>query len=207
MVQTHDVTRVLLFAVSCLGAEWAWSEGRIESFSPSGYTKDASQVAVRFSEAMVALGDPDQSDPFAVRCAVPGTGRWIDERNWVYDFDYDVPGAEACRFTLRRGVRTRAGERIAGPGEHRFHTGGPSIIDYQPRATIDERQVFLLALDADADPDSIREHVGCRVEGRGDIGVALVEGEATGWDQDGNTTHTTELTGLWNYARPQWLDR
>ena len=177
MNRVSSIARPALVAAVTLGASLVGAEARIESFSPSGYTKDASQVAVRFSEAMVALGDPDRPDPFAVRCAVAGTGRWIDERNWVYDFDYDLPGAEACRFTLRRGVRTLAGERLVGQREHRFHTGGPSILRHAPNATIDERQVFLLALDADADPESIREHVGCRVEGRRDIGVALVAGD------------------------------
>ena len=177
MDRVSSIARPALVAAVTLGASLVGAEARIESFSPSGYTKDASQVAVRFSEAMVALGDPDRPDPFAVRCAVAGTGRWIDERNWVYDFDYDLPGAEACRFTLRRGVRTLAGERLVGQREHRFHTGGPSILRHAPNATIDERQVFLLALDADADPESIREHVGCRVEGRRDIGVALVAGD------------------------------
>jgi len=172
-----------IFAIFALGAWCAGAEPRIESFSPSGYTKDVSQVAVRFSEPMVALGDPDTSDPFAVVCDVPGNGRWIDERNWVYDFAYDVPGGERCRFTLRRGVRTLAGEPVTGPREHVFHTGGPSIIGeplgstsrWRPR--IDERQVFLAVLDADANADSIRGHAYCRVrrESRR-IGVDVVTG-------------------------------
>ena len=156
------------FAIFALGAWCAGAEPRVESFSPSGYTKDASQVAVRFSEPMVALGDPDTSDPFAVACDVPGNGRWIDERNWVFDFAYDVPGGERCRFTLRRGVRTLAEEPVTGPREYVFHTGGPSIID-KPlgsshwQGQIDERQVFLAALDTDADADSIRRHAYCRI--------------------------------------------
>ena len=164
MVQTHT-TRILLFAVSCLGANWAWSDGRIELFSPSGYAKDVRQVTVRFSDAMVALGDPQRSDPFAVDCGVPGTGRWIDERNWVYDFDYDVPGALRCRFSPRGDVRTLAGEQIQALPEYAFHTGGPAIVDSRPRrgARIDERQVFLLALDAVAETNSIREHARCRI--------------------------------------------
>ena len=167
--------RLLLMAVA-LGAGIADAQARIESFSPTGYTKDARQVTVRFSAPMVALGDPDRSRPFVVRCAVPGTGRWIDERNWVYDFEYDVPGAQTCRFTLRRGVRTLAGERIAAPRQHTFHTGGPSILEHAPRRTIDERQVILLALDADADADSIRRHVRCHVAGQAEsVGVDLVE--------------------------------
>ena len=171
-----------LFAIIALGAWHAGAEPRIESFSPTGYTKDVVQVAVRFSEPMVALGDPGIADPFAVACGVPGNGRWIDERNWVYDFAYDVPSAERCRFSLRRGVRTLAGERLTGPREHVFHTGGPNIIDgpiessytWPPR--IDERQVFLMALDADADEDSIRQHAYCRIGRSRRVAVEVVAG-------------------------------
>ncbi|MCY3622213.1 MAG: MG2 domain-containing protein [Gammaproteobacteria bacterium] len=171
-----------IFAIFALGAWCAGAEPRIESFSPSGYTKDASQVAVRFSEPMVALGDPDTTDPFAMACDVPGNGRWIDERHWVYDFAYDVPGAERCRFTLRRRVRTLAGEPVSGAREYSFHTGGPGIIDeplastdrWHPR--IDERQVFLLALDADVDAGSIRRHGYCRTQRERHIAVDVVTG-------------------------------
>ena len=175
------VSRAVLFTLFVLGAGSAWSQARIESFSPTGYTKDVRQVAVRFSEAMVTLGEPEQSDPFAVDCEVPGKGRWIDERHWVYDFDYDVPGAVRCRFSLR-AVRTVAGEPVKAPPEYAFHTGGPAIIDWEPEfGRVDERQVFLLVLDAVAEADSIRQHVRCRIDGAAsDLPVDLLpEGERT----------------------------
>ena len=170
-----------VFAI-LVAAAWHAGAARIESFSPTGYTKDVVQVAVRFSEPMVALGDPGIADPFVVECGVPGNGRWIDERNWVYDFAYDVPSAERCRFSLRRGVRTLAGERLTGPREHVFHTGGPTIIHgpigstrtWQPR--IDERQIFLMALDAVADEDSIRQHAHCRIGRSRRVAVEVVTG-------------------------------
>ena len=181
MVQPQDVTRVLLLAVSCLSADGVWSAARVELFSPSGYEKDARQVTVRFSDAMVALGDPQRSDPFSVDCEVPGNGRWIDGRNWVYDFDYDVPGALRCGFVPHADLRTLAGDAVQVQAEYAFHTGGPAILDSQPRPRgwrdIDERQVFLLAMDAVAEPDSIREHAHCRVEGVGDTRpVEVIQG-------------------------------
>ena len=169
MVQPQDVTRILVLAVSCLSAGWAWSEGRIELFSPSGYAKDVRQVTVRFSAAMVALGDPQRSDPFAVDCEVPGNGRWVDERNWVYEFDYDVPGAVRCRLSPRADLRTLAGDAVQVQAEYAFHTGGPAILGSEPGGWgIDERQVFLLALDAVPEPDSIREHARCDIGDTGD---------------------------------------
>ena len=174
--------RLLSCGAASLFAALAGAEARIESFSPAGYTKDVSQVAVRFSEPMVTLGDPDRSDPFAVRCAVPGTGRWIDERNWVYDFAHEVPGAERCWFTLRRGVTTLA-RGNASPS----HASTGSTPGARPFSTtwrisswpqeIDERQVVLLALDAIADEDSIRAHAHCRVKGESrTIAVDVVSG-------------------------------
>lgn len=117
----HPVIPVAL--ASCwvlLGTLTAAADAEIEAFSPSGFTKDVRQVAVRFSAPMVDLGDPDRRGPFTVKCAIPGTGRWIDERRWVYDFEYDVPGAERCTFTLRLGVKTLAGEAVSGTRERVF---------------------------------------------------------------------------------------
>ncbi|MDE0191620.1 MAG: MG2 domain-containing protein [Gammaproteobacteria bacterium] len=164
MVEPTDVSRTLLFALSCLTVGVAWPDARVEMFSPSGYAKDVRQVTVRFSETMVALGEPGRLDPFGVDCEVPGNGRWIDERNWVYDFDYDVPGAVRCDFILRDDVRTLAGAAVQALPEYAFHTGGPGIVHHEPVwEQIDERQTFMLALDAVAEPDSIRKHVRCRI--------------------------------------------
>ena len=167
----QEMSRVFL-VISCLCTSLAWSAARIELFSPTGHTKDARQVTVRFSEAMVPLGEPSRSDPFAVECEVSGNGRWVDEQNWVYDFDYDVPGAVRCRFRLRDDVRTLAGGTVQGSAEYAFDTGGPAILHSEPsdhrgfhRRNIDERQVFMLTLDAIADPATIRDHAHCRIGG------------------------------------------
>ena len=174
------VAAVAAFTASTVLSDAA---ARVESFSPTGFTKDVRQVVVRFSEPMVALGDPERESPFTIDCAVPGAGRWIDERHWVYDFDYDVPGAVRCRFTLREDVRTYAGEEVEarpreGVPEYAFDTGGPAILDHEPkwrRTETDERQVFLLALDAVADADSIRRHARCRVVGERSRAVELLD--------------------------------
>ena len=157
--------RTVLVALLCASAGTAQSAARVESFSPTGYAKDVRQVAVRFSENMVALGDPQQPDPFTVDCEVPGSGRWVDERHWAYDFDYDMPGAVRCRLVLRDDVRTLAGEHVQGAPEYTFHSGGPTIVDWEPYSgrRIDERQVFLLALDAEAEARSVRANARCRI--------------------------------------------
>src|SRR6185295_2960687 len=63
----------------------------IEFFAPHGSVKQIRQATARFTTPMTALGDPRLSDPFDIACPAPGKGRWADGRNWVYDFDADLP--------------------------------------------------------------------------------------------------------------------
>src|SRR5687768_12471574 len=63
----------------------------VEVFSPQMQAKGVRQVTARFSDPMVAFGDPRLADPFNVQCdgdaaRLKGRGRWADARNWVYDF-------------------------------------------------------------------------------------------------------------------------
>jgi uncharacterized protein YfaS (alpha-2-macroglobulin family) len=143
----------------------------VELFSPQGTAKDVRQVRVRFSAPMVAFGDPRLADPFEIACPEPGSGRWADARNWVYDFERDLPAGVACRFALRAGVATLDGAPLQGPREFRFDTGGPAVrasIPYDGHSAIDERQVFVLALDGPVDAATVAAHARCAVEGVGE---------------------------------------
>ncbi len=160
----------LVFAPACALAQGAAvpQAATIQLFSPEGSVKDARQAQARFSAPMVAFGDPTLADPFTVDCAAPGKGRWADARNWIYDFEADLPGGLRCRFTLRADAKTLDGRPIAGQREFRFDTGGPSVRASFPREgweEVDEQQVFLLKLDAVADPASIGRHAHCVVDG------------------------------------------
>ena len=141
---------------------------QVEFFSPEGYVRHIRQVVVRFTVPMVALGDPRLADPFTVSCAAPGKGRWADTRNWVYDFDRDLGAGLSCRFTLRPGLKSLAGETLRGRALFSFATGGPAIIASLPREgweALDEDQVFLLRLDAPATTASIEKSAYCAIEG------------------------------------------
>ncbi len=142
---------------------------RVEFFSPHGYVRSVRQVVVRFSASMVTLGDPRLPDPFTVSCPARGKGRWADTRNWVYDFDADLDAGIRCRFTLKPGLRSVSGAPIAsGPRAFRFETGGPAVMGSLPQdgwSEIDEEQVFLLRLDAQARQASIEAHAYCAVDG------------------------------------------
>ena len=139
----------------------------VELFSPQGTVKQVRQVTARFTQPMVALGDPRLPDPFDIECPAKGHGRWADERNWVYDFDDDLPAGIRCTFTLRAGATSPNGVPIQGSGRFEFDTGGPSIrasLPYQGDI-VDEDQVFLLALDSQATTASIERFAYCAIDG------------------------------------------
>lgn len=155
---------------------------QIQEFSPRGLIKDVRQVRVRFSDQMVPFGDPRHlADPFDIDCPEKGAGRWADGRNWIYDFDRNLPAGTRCAFHLKEGVKTLSGKAVSGLNIFDFHTGGPSIhSDSLPFEgnTVDEDQIFILLLNGEADPDSIRQHVFFSIDGiENRIGVRIVEGK------------------------------
>src|SRR5687768_18429014 len=99
---------------------------RVDLFSPRGEAKQVRQVTARFSVPLVALGDPRLADPFSIDCAAPGKGRWADVRNWVYDFDADLPGGTRCSFKLTSGLKALDGRAVTGTTTFTLTTGGPS---------------------------------------------------------------------------------
>jgi hypothetical protein len=153
----------------------------VEMFSPEGSVKDVSRVTVRFSEQVVAFGDPRPADPFTVQCAGKGQGRWIDGKNWSYDFEKTLPAGISCVLTLKQGLKTLAGAPIAGKRTFTFNTGGPSVREPDPWADgseVEEGQTFLFRLDAPATEASITKNVSCSIEGiREQVGIRLITGE------------------------------
>src|SRR5574342_1020965 len=92
----------------------------ITSFAPQGTVKRIRQVSARFSDPMVPLGDPRAADPFDVACPEPGSGRWVDSREWVYDFARDLPAGLRCTFRLRAGLLTLGGAPVTGRQDFAF---------------------------------------------------------------------------------------
>ncbi|HSD37452.1 MAG TPA: MG2 domain-containing protein [Rhodocyclaceae bacterium] len=172
------------FAVAVSGLSYAQPTAtpaaRVESFSPRGEVKDVRQVVARFSEPMVAFGDPRLPSPFDVKCEGKGNAHWVDARNWAYDFEADLPAGLKCSFTTRAKLTTLAGAAVTN-ATYSFSTGGPAIRESWPGegdSDIDESQVFLLGLDAVADVASVRAHAFCNVEGVGErVPLEIIEGD------------------------------
>ncbi len=153
----------------------------VDSFSPQGIVKGVRQVRVHFSDQMVPFGDLHLSDPFSVSCAEPGVGRWVDGKNWSYDFARDIPAGVNCRFELKAGLQDIAGNPVTAEQPYTFSTGGPAVKESLPGQgmwAIDENQIFILGLDTPADTASIEKNVYCTASGINEqIGVRLIEGK------------------------------
>lgn len=170
--------RALLLAILMMPL-LAWAAG-VEQFSPQGEVKGVRQVSVRFAADMVPLGDPRLSDPFIAACPSKGAGRWVDSRNWVYDFAADLSAGLNCEFSTRPGLKTLAGETLA-PATYHFSTGGPAILVSVPEEgseAISEDQVFVLGLDAPVKEASLAGRLWCVAEGVAERIPARLVGDA-----------------------------
>jgi uncharacterized protein YfaS (alpha-2-macroglobulin family) len=156
------------------------AEPSVEFFSPQGEVKMVRQVNVRFSEQMVPFGDSRIVEPFEVACPEKGRGRWADGKNWIYDFDKDLPAGVICTFSLKPDVKTLEGSKVGGNQKYTFTTGGPAIRRSRPYegAWIDEEQAFILALDAEAREPSVLDYAFCTAEGITEkIGIRIIAGK------------------------------
>src|SRR5260221_14676289 len=134
--------------VLCAAWTGALAAQPVDFFSPQGEVKGVRQVTARFATAMVPFGDPRELEPFDIDCAEKGKGRWADMKDWVYDFDRDLPAGVRCTFALKAGVTALDGKPLA-PGAHfEVSTGGPAIVRSLPYegARIDENQGFIPGL-------------------------------------------------------------
>ncbi|MCU0869631.1 MAG: MG2 domain-containing protein [Burkholderiales bacterium] len=164
---------------SLTGAVAHAADAAVTAFSPTGIARGARQVVVRFATPMVRFGDPAQPAPLDVDCPVTGSGRWNDPREWVHDFDADLPSGLRCVFRTRAALTDVDGAPVA-PGTWSFSTGGPAIVASMPPegVAIDEMQVFLLALDGPVDPATVEAAAWCDVADRPDrVGVRVLAGK------------------------------
>ncbi|MCF6293279.1 MAG: hypothetical protein L3J04_07795, partial [Robiginitomaculum sp.] len=140
-----------------LGSQTYAQTPSIDIFSPTGEAKRVSQVKVRFSSNMSTLGDLRQDDPFEIECSTKGKGRWVDPKNWVYEFSPRLPSGEHCTFTPLSGLKDIKGNRLRGNKSYSFNTGGPAVRytrPYDGNSSLSEDQYFEFLLDGEADKDS-----------------------------------------------------
>ncbi len=129
------------------------------------------RFTARFSQPIVALGDPRAASPFKVTCAIAGEGRWVDQQTFVHEFKTPLPGGTTCSFDLVDGLKTVSGFAVGGQRSFKVDAGGPvarAILPGQYGGEIEEDQVFLIAANMPATPASVAANAYCAVDGIGE---------------------------------------
>ena len=144
---------------------YAQEKVQVQSFFPQGTVKSVEQIRIQFAKPMVKLGEFNLAAPAQSSCFKEGQGRWIDTRNWVFDYTKPLRGGVVCDVKVH-------GQSFS------FNTGGPHILNTFPRVyqPIDGAQNFVLILDAPVKKESLASGYFV-IEGVGDqIPVNIVEG-------------------------------
>jgi uncharacterized protein YfaS (alpha-2-macroglobulin family) len=129
------------------------------------------RFTARFSQPMVALGDPRAASPFNVACAIDGAGRWVDQQTFVYEFKSPLPGGTTCKFHIHDGLKSVGGYAVTGQSDFTVDAGGPvarAVLPANDGDEIEEDQVFLVSPNMPATAQSVAANAYCAVDGIGE---------------------------------------
>jgi uncharacterized protein YfaS (alpha-2-macroglobulin family) len=178
------ITRFAVGALA-LAPALACADATLKTMSPKGEVALVRQVRATFSESMVKFGDPRLPAPLDVACtpntAQAGTGRWVDDKTWVYDFAKDLPPGTKCSVAPHPGIKSVAGVAIAAEAKFDFSTGGPAVVRAYPSpgeySRIEEEQVFALLLNGPVTAESVERFAYCEVASVGErVPVKVITG-------------------------------
>jgi alpha-2-macroglobulin len=156
---------------------------QVVGLSPQGEVAQVRQLVIKFDEAVVKFGDPKAAAPAAINCNLPlgkdGNGRWVNEREWAYEFGQDLPPGMRCDVKLVAGLQSQKGSSITGTSSYKFDTGGPFVKSVSPGSgTIDEEQYFIFQLNGAATAASAQANMWCEVDGLGErVPVKMIDGK------------------------------
>ncbi|MBT3067391.1 MG2 domain-containing protein [Rhodoferax sp. U11-2br] len=176
---------IKLLAAGSLLATSVFSHAfQVVSFSPQGEVARINQVVVKFDAAVVNFGDPKAGAPLDLRCsdaqASQGTGRWLTDRQWVFDLAADLPPGVSCSAQLKKEIKSASGQVITRADSYHFNSGGPFVRSIQPSPSsrIDEEQFFILQLSGPATLASLQANLWCSADGVGErLAVRLISGK------------------------------
>ena len=158
------------------------SAATITAVSPQGEVAQVRQVSVKFSDAVVPFGDLRLPDPMSLSCqgsVSTGSGRWANDRVWLYDFAQAVPPGTRCVIKLKADWKPL--QPLTGTvREYSFNTGGPVVTRIEPSegSQLAEDQFFALRLNGPAVESTVLANAWCEVEGIGErIAVRVVGGD------------------------------
>ncbi|WP_394789436.1 MG2 domain-containing protein, partial [Rhodoferax sp.] len=156
---------------------------QISRVTPQGEVARIRQVVLQFDAAAVNFGDPKAPAPAAVRCddaqASKGSGRWVNEREWAFEFENDLPPGVRCTLQPNPDVKSSPGAYLKGATSYQFNSGGPFVQSIRPSGgSIDEEQFFTLQLNGAASAASVQANLWCAVTGLGErVAVRAIAGK------------------------------
>ena len=199
---SNKIATLVKFAATlaiATASQSAWAL-QIANLSPQGEVAQVRQVVVKFDQGAVNFGDPKAANPVSINCsdaqASKGSGRWISEREWAYEFENDLPPGVRCTVQVASSFKGPKAESIAGTAKYAFNTGGPFVRRISPSqgSRIDEEQFFVLQLNGAAAPATITNNIWCNIEGVGErVAVKMIAGsqrtellKAIGYEKEAN---------------------
>ena len=174
----------LILICGMVVAAWSSHAFQITSLSPQGEVARVRQVVAKFDDSAVNFGDPKAAAPLSLSCtdaqATQGSGRWISDRVWAFEFERDLPPGVTCTVYVKPGTKSAKGVELTSAASYQFNSGGPFVqtIRPYPGNRIDEEQFFTLQLNGPATLASVQANVWCAVDGLGErVAVRLVDGK------------------------------
>ena len=86
---------------------------QITRLSPQGEVAQVRQLTAKFDEAAVTFGDPTAPAPLNLNCsrtdATQGSGRWVSEREWAWEFTQDLPPGVRCTAQVKSTFKSPKG--------------------------------------------------------------------------------------------------
>lgn len=151
---------------------------RVTQVTPQGEVAEVRQLRLRFDSPVTAGGDPRAAAPATVQCngaTPPGSGRWLNDREWAYDLNDPLAAGQRCAVELLPAMAVEGARRFA------FSTGAPVVLHVLPYTAqpVEEEQQFLFTLNGAVDAASVARSAWCEVEGLAErIPVRVLEGAA-----------------------------
>jgi alpha-2-macroglobulin len=182
MIKMNTMACSAMLALCSALCPTAWAL-QITSLSPQGEVAQVRQVVAKFDQGAVNFGEPKAASPVSISCsdaqASKGSGRWISEREWAYEFENDLPPGVRCTVQVASGFKGPKAEAISGTAKYAFNTGGPFVRRISPSqgSRIDEEQFFVLQLNGAAAPATLASNIWCSIEGVGErVAVKMIDG-------------------------------